>query len=288
MRQNNKHLFEAQSSARGGYTILEVMIFLAVSAALAISALRLVGGQQAKTEFAQAVRDLDLRLQDVINDVSTGFYINNNNFACTDSPSGPVIAELANANNQGQNSGCIVLGQAMEFGINNSREVKLYPVVGLRRAGSPPKDVTTLADAHPKAIAKTSVGDTVPDGTQTESLLYGLKIKSIRYDAGSGLVDIGAIGFLTALDASAGGSLQSGSKNADLYFIDGTSLAPPDTYYTATRINALTKDMKNPSGGIVICMESTARLNQHATITIGSNGRQLSTNLEIIDGASCP
>lgn len=284
--RRNKKIFNVDGPLfEGGYTIIEVMIFMAVSSVLAVGALRLVGGQQAKTEFAQAVRDLDLRLQDAINDVSTGYYVNKNNFTCSASPGGPSIVSGAGA--QGQNKDCIVLGQVVEFGVNNGQEIRLYPVVGLRQAGSPPKDVTTLAEAQPTAIAKTSVADTVPDGTQIEALLYGLRVKSVTYDNGAGPVGVGAVGFLTSLDASVGGGLQFGSKNADLYYVDGTSLTPPDSYFTATRINALTKNMKNPSRGIAICLESGGGYSQHAIITIGSNGRQLSTDLKIIEGASC-
>ncbi len=59
-----------------GYTIVETMIFLAVSSLMFISAMILINGRQSRAEFIQAVRVFEANLRDVANDVSTGYYAN--------------------------------------------------------------------------------------------------------------------------------------------------------------------------------------------------------------------
>src|SRR5579862_8084966 len=56
-----------------GYTIIEVIIFLTVSAIIFAAAANLISGHQAEVEFDQTVRDTQTKVEDWINDVSTGF-----------------------------------------------------------------------------------------------------------------------------------------------------------------------------------------------------------------------
>ena len=59
---------------RGGYTIVETLIFLAVSALLFVSTIILISGRQAKAQFTNSVRDLVSDITDVANDVANGYY----------------------------------------------------------------------------------------------------------------------------------------------------------------------------------------------------------------------
>lgn len=74
-----------------GYTIIETIIFLAVTGAVFASTITIVSGQQARTEFTQAVRDVQTRIQDISNDVTTGFYHNPGTLRCNANPGGPHI-----------------------------------------------------------------------------------------------------------------------------------------------------------------------------------------------------
>ncbi len=66
-----------------GYTIIETLIFIAVSGMMFMSAVILVGGRQQEVEFSQGVRDLENKLKDTLNDVSTGYFPANNSLNCT-------------------------------------------------------------------------------------------------------------------------------------------------------------------------------------------------------------
>ena len=108
----------------GGYTIIEVMIFLVVSSALLTSVMLMVNGKQERTRFTQTVNTLDQDLRDVFNDVSTGYYPSGPPFNCRSTSAGSppvnsVILETGNTE-QGSNAvngqGCIFLGKAIELG----------------------------------------------------------------------------------------------------------------------------------------------------------------------------
>lgn len=99
-----------------GYTIVEVMIFLAISAALLFSASALISGRQQRTQFNQSVVQLDQDLQDLFNDVATGYYPTQNGFECHAEYRRylghfvPVITDTKNIG-QGKNSGCTFTGK---------------------------------------------------------------------------------------------------------------------------------------------------------------------------------
>ena len=108
--------------ADGGYTILETMIFLAVTAMLFIAAMTTIGGKQATVQFTQGIRDTQSKIQDVINNVSTGYFPTDSNFKC-------IVGDAIPANNipnvapsftlgasiQGSSEKCVSLGKVLEF-----------------------------------------------------------------------------------------------------------------------------------------------------------------------------
>ena len=73
----------------GGYTIIEVMIFLAVSAFMFVVAAYFIQGKQANAEFNQGMQAINSSMQKVINDV------NDNNYPPVDLQfEGQTIAQL--------------------------------------------------------------------------------------------------------------------------------------------------------------------------------------------------
>ncbi len=94
-----------------GYTIIEVIIFLTISTALFLSVSMMMSGRNDRTRFSQAVVDLDENLQDVFNDVSSGYYPSDNNVKC-EKVSGTEIPKLTTDSvGQGSNSGCVFAGK---------------------------------------------------------------------------------------------------------------------------------------------------------------------------------
>lgn len=272
-----------------GYTLLEVMIVLAVSGALMVSALAVISGQRQKTEFNQAIRDIDSQIQDVINDVSTGYYANTGNFSC-DGSSGRPRLQTAASDSSGANRDCIFIGRVMQFGVAGSAGEKfnIFNVVGLRQAlsGGALTNSTTVAQARPTAMAPaTGSSSSYPNSTEKKTLQYGLSLVSMKV----GSQDIGAVGFFGSLVPinSNGGNLLSGAQTVQVVPIPNSSL---DTTARAAvdTINAMdTASLNiNPTSGVVLCFQSGGT-NQYGLITIGSNARRLTTTTSIQTG-SCP
>ena len=87
-----------------GYTVVEVLIFLAVTSFLFVAVVATLGAQQRRTEFALAAREFDSQIQDIMNDVSTGYYYNTANIACAVTGGGNVSLTTAVSDQQGSNA----------------------------------------------------------------------------------------------------------------------------------------------------------------------------------------
>ena len=115
----------------GGYTIIEVMIFLVVSAALLTSAMALISGKEERTRFSQAATMLEQNIKDTLNDVSTGFYPSNNRITCTTNGNGTISITSGTAEQGSQ--GCLFLGKAMRFE-RNSEKYEVYTMAASKNA----------------------------------------------------------------------------------------------------------------------------------------------------------
>ena len=300
-----RHLKQAQN----GFTIIETMIVLAITGALLASALILIRGQQNRTEFTQTINDVQQQIDDVMNDVVTGFYPNTDNFTCRASANIPLPEKVASGGSaqQGKNLDCIFMGRALQFGVagTSGGGFNNYTVVGLRQYNDPvngKRDVATFSEAKPTAVAPgTSSSSNFPDATVSNSLRYGLRVTKMNYyDASNtpqsiaGFVVMGSLAVLN----SGTGNLVSGSQRVNIVPIPigspGNLNSTPQSF--VDQINGLSNSsVINPAGGIVLCFRSGGT-SQYGVITIGANidstgavttggtGR-ISTKLTILDSA---
>ena len=257
-----------------GYTIVEVMIFLAVSGALLVSALLLVGGQQRQTQFNQAVREIENVVQDIINDVSTGYYSRPSDFECKN-VSDTVTIITPSTNTIGTNKDCMFVGRLIQFAVDGTDEegFSVYTAVGLRENNG--DIVTGLGAAKPTILGLS---------TQRHTLKYGLKAKKMICCAGAVEVEknVGVVGFFAALEGG-GGDLASGAQHIDLRPYRSTALKQSEI---SGPLNTGDLSVANYNG-VTICFESGGT-DQHANLIIGGNSRQTSTQLEIENGACSP
>jgi type II secretory pathway pseudopilin PulG len=185
---------------RGGYradaaafTIVEVMIVLAVSGLILLSAISLVNGRQNRTEFSTGINDLQQQIQQIINETASGYYPNGQDFTCSAATSGTLTpVTLANGSGaQGTNAGCIFLGKVVQFGLGNTNagpsQLGVLPLVGnqFQYVGGTPDPIAQLNQAVPRAAhqatgasgAPLSGESNVPTATAATDLMeYGLHI----------------------------------------------------------------------------------------------------------------
>jgi hypothetical protein len=263
-----------------GYTIVEVMIFLGVTTALFAMVAVTFSGRQARTEFSVATREVESRLQDIANDVSTGFYNNPGNFSCGTGSGQPRIAAAVN-NAQGTNNDCIFIGRVAQFDLDVGarRQYNLYSVVG-SRLGADDNDTDTFSDAEPLAIA-TSPRSTV-DLTDSLQLPIGLTTDSMyAVDAAGNRTQIRGVGFFTTWGADT-----TDPSSLSVNIVPLVAAPAGNTKNDmVTAINSISNvTPNNPAGGIEICMNGDG-VRQHAVFKIGGNRARLTTDVSLGDGS---
>lgn len=272
-------------SARGGFTIVETMIVLAVTGLLFLVAVLAVSGKQNPTEFHQAVNDIQSQLQQIIGQVSSGDYETSGNLQCIPGTH-PIISSVGSQ--EGSNTGCILLGKVVQFGESgNPQNYIVYTIAGLRENSATGKLCTDLSCAVPLAIAPGSMptNSTFPDASATSFLENGLTVVCMRYfnstpgspvcSPSGGGQPIGAVGFITTLGQyGSDNQLQSGSLQIQLVPVDNTVLGMVKTNAVDaidSQSNGLAGSVPNPSNGVLICFAS-GTTNQSALVTIGGSG----------------
>lgn len=270
-----------------GFTIIETLVVLGVSTALFVAVVATMSGRQGRTQFSQSIQDVKSQIQQVMNDVGSGFYPDTNNFTCSANLTGPSIA--SGTSKQGANTGCIFLGKVIQFQVSNTsgnEQLQIYTVAGLQR-DSTGKEVDTYSAAKPVVIAPSTTNPTMPDASTKGIVKYGLKLEKMYYGASN--TNIAAVGFLNSLAsyATGGGGPDSSSQNVNVVPINNTTRDTlPEANAQAINNNLATSPVNDPTG-ISLCFVS-ATSNQLGIITIGGKGRQLSITTDIRETKTCP
>jgi prepilin-type N-terminal cleavage/methylation domain-containing protein len=169
-----------------GFTIVEVMIVLAVSSIILLSAITLVNGRQNQTEFTTGVNNLQQQLQQVINETASGYFPGVGGFTCQGAGGGPVTFS-AGVNNQGTNQGCVFLGKAIQFGLGPTDDsLAVLPLAGRQYLSGGYTSISSVGQAQPRVAWPSAVGEPVSleSLSPISSLQYGLHIASYNSSCG--------------------------------------------------------------------------------------------------------
>jgi type II secretory pathway pseudopilin PulG len=285
-RQRHVSRRSSRGSAGQGFTIVEVMIVLIVTSALFVSAAVLISGRQSQTAFDQAIRQIQAQIQQVMDEVSNG-YFPDSNFSCTAGPSGPVLTTVPSGG-QGTNSGCIFVGKAIQFKVANSdpEQYVIHTLAGLQK-GPTGQEATGLIQSLPKSVTRTTSDSSLPDITIPNTLDSGLTVSGMWYDVGSGKVNVGIVAFVITLPGISNGALKPGAPFVQAIPVVGsalnTSVAQGADALNGSNFNDPANSPRDPLNGTSICFASGGT-NQSGLITIGGNGRPLDVSLKIISG----
>lgn len=268
----------------GGYTIVETMIFLAVTAALIAMAMTFLAGSNNRTRFSQSMRDLQSKIQDWINDVPTGFaYGTATNTSCKSS--GGVGSQVL-INNAPRVAGappeCIFLGKAIEFPNPGGNTVYAYSVFGSRLA--PTGD---LAANLKEAIPVPAVG---VNGTGTADLTepYTISAATVKTITSAGPVGTGSrlAGFYLGLTTDQAAISQNGDSPLKVFQYP---LQPDPGPRSASLVNCI--ENKAPCAlGVQtdpnvltswqICFQSDSGTNTALLSILSDDGKGASTQLQ--------
>jgi len=253
---------------QNGYTVIEVMIVLSVSSVLFAAAIAGYSRQNSKTQFTNAVRDIEITVQDILNDVSTGYYPNSSEFSCSrsaGSPATPLLDDSSSAD-QGTNQDCIFLGKAVDL---SDGSFTAYTIVGLRN------------DADDEEIPPTNVENaqnrTIPiDGTFADHTLHAsINTRIIALPNSANPVTTSSAGFAVV---SGFGNGEEGGAGATTSQV---SIASIDSSYNFLSAGNRVVNNSDLDRDIVICIEEAGG-DRQASITIGAGAQ---SNIEtMIDG----
>lgn len=268
-------------SQQAGFTIVEVMIVLAVTGALFVGIASTLAGRQRQAEFTQAINEVRSQIQQTISEVQEGYYASGNNFSCTASGTGPgssiTFASVApGAKAQGTNGGCIFLGKALHFTTSDGYDI--FPVAGLQSA-------TNFMSSRPTAIYNTSGVD------QSVSVKYkfGITVVAMKYAGASSASTIGVFSSFDDTNAQEGSNQQAdiyGMPSAALTSNKATAAGQIKTDLDTVTASSLGSLTQNPNGGVQICFKSGGTDN-YGLITVGQNNRQGAVELTITSQANC-
>lgn len=158
-----------------GYTIVEVMIVLAITGVIFASSVTIFAQRRGSTEFSQAMQDLQSEIQTLstqiissnLSSVGSGNYCG----LTASSPPNPYLSSSSTGQNE-----CIYLGRAIQI-VPNSTNMYIYPVLGLKDINGDPTNgqPTDASQANPNP-AVDSTGK--PILYITYSLLNGAQFKA--------------------------------------------------------------------------------------------------------------
>jgi type II secretory pathway pseudopilin PulG len=274
----------------GGYTILETLIVIAVSSAMFLAAVSAFGGRQEQVQFTQAVRDLESKLLDVINDVNTGFFENPGSISCQGSLPGarPTLADTGGTG-QGASEDCIFLGKTIHFDTvsSGSHRLNISTIVGLRSGGGDHSN--SLEQAKPVVIA----GGTLESNVTAYLLQWGLKITDVQQNN----LATGGIGLFTSFSRNDGISSIDNSQSTRFASIPSTTLTDTHAEFindanTLTDGSPLSGEQIVDLSGIneiTICVQSaTNDDNKRAALVIeGGTNASVRVDFDSYDEAIC-
>ena len=140
-----------------GFTIIETLIFLAVSGFIFISAAALLNGRESQTQFESGVKEIFASLQSISSNVKNGFYSDITHVPCTGSNRPGTAPSFTGSTTQGTNLGCIFVGNAIEFspninGTEQDNDYIVYTIAGNQYIDTSDDLSTTLTDATPTLL----------------------------------------------------------------------------------------------------------------------------------------
>ncbi len=292
-----------------GYTIIEVMIFLAISSVMFLLAAAFVSGRQSQVDFSQGMAEAKIKLQETINNVVNGYYPARSNFSCTDGPplNNRTTLQFSNVSApEGSNTDCMFLGYAVQYGIQgtNSQSYALIPIAVSSVNYTNNSPTSSISQVVPTPLTNDQWGTASlfngvhVDLTQTDNLGYGIHVTDMYIVNNSSnpatYTSVGGIAFLSSF--SLNGSA-SGVQSVTPYIIPNLQLNAPTEGSAINGVSPASEDItlinvNNEllnSQAVLICFQGGSN-NQIGSITIGSNNNQSDVNLHIMSGVSsqCP
>lgn len=258
-----------------GYTIIETMMFLIISASLFGTVIIAMTQQNKRNQFTQSVDAMQVKLQDVLNDVSTGFYPYTTGFTCSGGNNSQPSFSTSSTKEQGANEGCVFVGKALQFEPSGEPGTyNVYTMVGNRQTSN--KDVESLREAQPVLMGISGRPGVFDTGQLTASVEVTKVITT-----SSSPTQVG--GFVIVSDfskkAPAGNIVSGNASRVSVWPVESTGLKMQTGEFANSTAN--TANINTTAGsGVVVCIQESGG-GRKASLTIGGSNQQLSVERTI-------
>ncbi len=270
-----------------GFTIIEVMIVMAVTSVIFFMATQFISGKEQYNAFKIAANNLQTEYKQILDNVSNGYYPPQN-FNCMVSEAGtkPYLSSIANFS-QGANWGCIFLGDAVQV---QPTQLIIYPIIGNRQSSNG-NNATSLIDDSTTAIVSSII--------EPEHYSYGYSLSAICMQAST--VSTATCNSNKTLDSYPIMSFAVGIGSVSSQSNQSLQLIPLYNLNSSNSLNIsqnnfiknfnLASDIyiglnKLPIGGIQICYVSGGS-NDSALFQIGGNGSVNNVSYYIYNNRTC-
>ncbi len=263
----------SRSARNHGYTIIEVMIFLAISGVLLLIAAGFINGPQQGTQFSQGLHDFESKMEDLVNNVATGNYPDAGKFNCNVNTSSGVLTFDTGTNTQGTNQNCAFIGKFIQLAPKNIPDGLNIFTVAARRLDDNGAEIQQLDSslATPVAIAPNITNNAGIELTDKQTLRWG--VKTTRIVSALGHQDVAGVGLISDFGhyGSAGTTnLVSGAQAVTLVLPLGT--LNQDLTTVVGSIHSLKEaDRTRGQEGAIVCFTS-ANDNRRGAVTISAAG----------------
>jgi prepilin-type N-terminal cleavage/methylation domain-containing protein len=258
-----------------GYTIIEIMIVLAVSGVMFLIAVTFIGGKQEQATFSSGVNSLATSLQNTLEQVQNGQY-SDIPLNCTNSGSG--INFPGGSFSQGTNSSCIFRGKFIHFydSAVTSQETQ-YEVISMADSSSDDNTESNTINPSVTNIPGLSTQSVIPEGLY----VYKVEAQLLNNPAEQDITNYANFGVLQSLGTAnaSGTGYQSGAQTLELAYSQSLTNTQPVT----TAFN----------GGANMPIITSARVcitdgKKFSWVTIGGiNNNALSVSVGSISEAAC-
>ena len=270
-----------------GYTILEVMIVLAVSGIMFLIAASFISGKQERTAFVAGVNNMTAQLQDAIQQVTAGQYSDIPLTCTAGMPGNPPTFSGSLSPSQGTANRCVFVGKFFHFWTNDApggpsgpAAYDVFTLAGNRLVNGNP--AVNLTDVDPAPVYGPTVNlttqNTIPQtlDINTGGSIGGITVVDTSNSPHTGVYGFGFMESLGAL-ATGGhdaGTYLSGSQTTNLVYSPHLTTQNQ----SGTAAIGIMSSPANPlayAKAVTICLSDGT---QYATISIGDVN---STNLNV-------
>ncbi len=235
-----------------GFTIIETMIVVAISAILALSAYNLVYGKINKTDFQISITNFKIQLQQIINNSTEGYHPTRQIFSCQAGyETTPQITPISSS--YGTNTGCIFLGQAVKFNVGKT-SYNTYSVVGNQNYFQ--VNSANIIQAYPLIVNQTDQSNNLKN-----QLIFYCIATTIPCSSATSLNE------LVFLSADSNQNIMDGSNSS----VNTVSSQPLTAFYVKNSSSGNISGNIGYSSQLYICLSNGSNTNGSGLITIDNN-----------------